>query len=425
MKRVVASAGVLAVGMAGLQGANVTGLTPQEQSKWWIVSGSLRGFYDDNSLNQPDELAEESLGVEIHPGISVNIPGERTLFSASYDLTLNYYNERPSEKIDQTHIFDTRLNHRFSERYDVNAENLFIYSDEPAVVEGGTVDTVVRRGDASGLRNRALIDFSGKLTPVVGFTAGYKNNFRDYTQTGIGSYSALLDSVDNRFHLDAQLFRSETTIYFTGYEFGAINYTSSDAIGVGIVPGLSREEEVLVYPRTRNTYSHYFYMGTRQAFTRKLSGAVSVGAQYTDYYNANDSTWSPYLDLKANYTYQQSSSAQIGLSVARSPADIGIVSQGEELTLDALVGNFYSSISHRFSSRLTGVVLLNFQHSIYNGGTYDGESNDYLTLDSRVDYKLREYLFLDLGYVWTLYSSTIPNSDFTRNRVYFGIRATY
>ena len=74
MKKVVASAGAFAVGMAGLQGANVTGLTTQEQSKWWVVSGSLRGFYDDNSLNSPDALAEPSPGFEIHPGVSLNFP---------------------------------------------------------------------------------------------------------------------------------------------------------------------------------------------------------------------------------------------------------------------------------------------------------------------------------------------------------------
>jgi uncharacterized protein (PEP-CTERM system associated) len=203
-----------------------------------------------------------------------------------------------------------------------------------------------------------------------------------------------------------------------------VNYTSSDPIG-SITEGTGQGFEVFIYPDTKNNRSHYFYVGTRQAFTRKLSGAVSVGAQYTDYYNANDSTWSPYLDLKVNYTYQQSSSAQIGLSVQRSPADVGGISEDEQLTLDAMVGSFYFSISHRFSSRLTGVALLNFQHATYNGGTVDGDSNDYLTLDARVDYKLREYLYLELGYVWGLYSSTIPGSDFTRNRVYFGVRATY
>jgi hypothetical protein len=437
MKRVVASAGIFAVGMAGVRGANVAGLTTQEQSKWWVVSGSLRGFYDDNSLNSPDALAEPSTGFEIHPGVSLNFPMERTLFSVSYDLTLNYYLDRPSSKLDQSHIFDTRLNHRFTERYDVNVENSFVYSDEPAVLAagGGAVDTVVRRGDASGLRNRALIDFSGRMTPTLGGIVGYKNNFRDYKQTNkdigtVGSYSALFDSVENLFHVDVQWFKSETTVYFTGYQFGLFNYTSSDPIGVGYDPGLPGSTHppgtptMLIYPDSKNNHSHYLYLGTRREFSEKLTGGASVGAQYTDYYNANDSALSPYLDLKVNYIYLPGSSVQAGLSVARVPADVGIGSDGE-LTLDSLAGTFYGSINHRITSRLNGTLYLSYQRTTYNGGIYDGDSSDYLTIDSRVDFKLRENLFLDLGYVWYLYTSSIPGVDFTRNRVYLGIRATY
>jgi len=433
MKKVVASAGAFAVGMAGLQGANVTGLTTQEQSKWWVVSGSLRGFYDDNSLNSPDALAEPSAGFEIHPGVSLSFPLERTLFRASYDLTLNYYLDRPTSKLDQSHVFDTRLNHRFTERYDVNVENAFVYSDEPAVLApgGGAVDTVVRRGDSSGLRNNALIDFSGKMTPVIGAVVGYKNNLRNYKQTGVGSYSALFDSVDNLFHVDMQWFKSETTVYFTGYQFGFINYTSSDPIGMGFEPGLpgghpppNATNTVPIYPDSKNNSSHYLYIGAKREFSKQLTGAASVGLQYTDYYNANDSSLSPYVDLKVYYTYLPGSTVQMGLNAARIPADIGIGSDGE-LTLDALAGTFYGSINHRFTSRFNGTIYLSYQHTTYNGGIYDGKSNDYLTIDSRLDYKLREHLFLDLGYVWYLYTSTIPGVDFTRNRVYLGIRATY
>lgn len=426
MKRVVASAGVFAVGMVGVRGANVTGLSTQEQNKWWVVSGSLRGFYDDNSLNSPDAQAEPSTGFEIHPGISVNFPMERTLFRASYDLTLNYYLDRPSSKLDQSHVFDTRLNHRFTERYDVNVENAFIYSDEPAVLApgGGAVDTVVRRGDSSGLRNNALIDFSGKMTPVIGFVAGYKNNYRNYKQTGEASYSALFDSIENLFHMDVQWFHSETTIYFTGYQFGLLNYTSSDKIGDGKDPrDSSRPGTVPIYPDSKNNSSHYLYVGARRDFSKQLVGAARVGGQYTDYYNANDSSLSPYLELNVNYTYLPDSSAQIGLNVKRGPADVGVV--GNELTLDSLATVFYASVNHRFTYHINGAVYLSYQRNTYNGGAYDGESNDYLTIDSKVDYKIRENLFLDLGYVWYLYNSTIPGVDFTRNRVYFGIRATY
>ena len=428
MKRVVASAGVFAVGVAGLQGANVTGLTPQQQSKWWVVSGSLRGFYDDNSLNQPDALAQASAGVEFHPGVSLNFPLERTLISASYDLTLNYYQDRPTAKLDQSHIFDARVNHRFSERYDVNVENSFIYADEPAVLDqgGGAVTTVQRRGDASGLHNRALIDFGAKMTPVIGVQVGYKNNLRDYKQTGVGSYSALLDQIENLIHFDLQWFHSESTMYFAGYQFGVVNYTSNDPLGFQtvVIPG-QRPQSIPIFPSTKNNSSHYLYLGTKREFSRQHSGAASVGVQQTDYYNVNDSSWNPYVDLKATYTYLPGSTAQMGASLARVPADTAGVSADGKVTLDSLAATFYASLNHRFASRLNGTLYLSYQKTTYNGGIYDGKNSDYLTIDSRVDYKLREYLFLDLGYVWYLYASSIPNSDFTRNRVYLGIRATY
>src|SRR6185295_14035194 len=126
----------------------------------------------------------------------------------------------------------------------------------------------------------------------------------------------------------------------------------------------------------------------------------------------------------ANYTYLPGSSAQIGFSVARIPADVGIGPDGQ-LTLDSLATVFYATVDHRFTYRFGGKVNLNYQRTTYNGGFYDGDNTDYFTIDSRVDFKLRENLFLDLGYVWYIYASTIPSSDFTRNRVYLGVRATY
>ena len=48
MKKLIASAGLVALGTAGLHAAYAPGLTEQQTSKPWTVSASLRGFYDDN-----------------------------------------------------------------------------------------------------------------------------------------------------------------------------------------------------------------------------------------------------------------------------------------------------------------------------------------------------------------------------------------
>jgi hypothetical protein len=415
MKRVIACAGAFAVGVAGLLGANVTGLTPQEQTKWWTVSGSLRGFYDDNSLNQIDQLALPSWGVEVKPGVSIHVPMERTLVNASYDFTMNYYQARPTSKVDQDHVFNARVNHRFTERYDVNLENAFTYSDAPEVIDPGNP---TRRGDSSGFFNRALIDFNARLTPIFGLSSGYKNNLRNYHQTGPLSYSALLDSDEHLLHLDGQWFASQQTTFFAGYQFGVFNYTSDDPIGFNILTG----QDVL--PDSRDNVSHYFYVGASREFSRKLNGAAKVGVQYTDYYNADETGWSPYADMKLTYTYLPGSSVQSGLTVGRTPVDVGAGIDGT-VTFDGLATTVYASVNHRFSYRLGGSLYLNYQHTKYNGGQFDNDLADYVTVDSKLDYKLRENLFLELGYVWYGYRSDLPNRDFTRNRVYLGIRAIY
>lgn len=53
MKKMIASAGWVALGTAALHAAYVPGLTSMETSKSWSVSASLRGFYDDNYAALP------------------------------------------------------------------------------------------------------------------------------------------------------------------------------------------------------------------------------------------------------------------------------------------------------------------------------------------------------------------------------------
>ena len=48
MKKIIASASLAALGAASVQAAYAPGLSPQEKSKAWTISGTLRGFYDDN-----------------------------------------------------------------------------------------------------------------------------------------------------------------------------------------------------------------------------------------------------------------------------------------------------------------------------------------------------------------------------------------
>jgi hypothetical protein len=233
--------------------------------------------------------------------------------------------------------------------------------------------------------------------------------------------SALLDIVEHQFNVDAQRYVSPQTVLFTGYRVGFIDYTSTDFLAPPPPRDPFRRGQL---PSVRNSRSHSFYVGVNREFTPRVSLAGRAGAQLTDYYNLpNDSTsWSPYVEGTATYTYRPGSTARLGVNVVRIPVDISTPGSDGEVTRDGLATAVFGSLSHQFGARLSGSLGVNLQHVVYNGGQLDGESYDFLSVSSRLDYKLRENLFAELGYDWSGYEGTYK---FTRNRVYLGIRATY
>jgi hypothetical protein len=69
MKKVIASAGLLALGAVGVHDARADWAAGPD--KPWSVSANLRGFYDDNINTQPDDAAgrQSSFGFILSPSI--------------------------------------------------------------------------------------------------------------------------------------------------------------------------------------------------------------------------------------------------------------------------------------------------------------------------------------------------------------------
>lgn len=426
IRRVIATASLFAVGMAGLKGQNVTGLSRQEAGKWWTLSGSLRGFYDDNSLNSPQgnefpgQIDEEgSFGVEFSPGFSINLPLERTLFRASYRLTLNYYEARTENNIDQDHEFKVQLNHKFSQRRELDFDNTFVYSDAPEVraQEG----SFTPRQDSTSWRNNAAIDFNQRLTPILGLTVGYKNNIRDYKEKGDGSLSALLDQVENLFNVDGNWYPNPQTTIFVGYQFGMITHTSDDLLGnpLMFLPNTD------LSPERKDSRSHYVYVGGKRQFSPRLDVAMKVGGEYIEYFNDGSSDFSPYIDFTGNYRYLPGSSANLAVTVQRRATDAGVDPLTGEVTQDSLMVQTRVGVNHRITSRIMGAASIQYQSFTYNGGLYDGRADNYFVLDLNLEYKIRENFFVNTGYVWYRLLSNRPDLSFVRNRVYAGVRAVF
>src|SRR5580765_4276859 len=105
MKKLIASAGLVAVGATSLQAAYAPGLSPLETAKPWSISATVRGFYDDNYPTAPASFTGKtsSFGFEFSPSAAINIPMDQTYFGASYIYTMKYYESRPNDNFDQSH----------------------------------------------------------------------------------------------------------------------------------------------------------------------------------------------------------------------------------------------------------------------------------------------------------------------------------
>ena len=156
MKRVITSAGLVALGTAGLHAAYAPGLSSMETTKPWSVAATLRGFYDDNYTTAPHGSPRYSWGYEVSPSAKVNITSDQTYFGLNYTYGLMYYAERPDHKYDQSHIVNGLLNHAFSERYTVDVSDTFVVSQEPDIVDPTLANPY--RSNQDNIANRAAIN---------------------------------------------------------------------------------------------------------------------------------------------------------------------------------------------------------------------------------------------------------------------------
>ena len=171
MNKRIITLGVAAIGVAGVQAADA--------GKVWEVTASLRGFYDDNYTTSPDELAEESWGIEVSPGINFTL-GEGTdmEFSAGYAFGMRYYEDRDGDNEDYGHELGISLDKKFSDTSVLLLSNGLVVAQEPEILNGGTP----LRTEGDNLRNTFAAQYRRILSGSTGVEIGYGNSIFDYEE---------------------------------------------------------------------------------------------------------------------------------------------------------------------------------------------------------------------------------------------------
>lgn len=440
MKRIVASVGVVALGAAVIQTSNAQGIG--DSNKPWTFSAALRGFYDDN-VNTASNNEIDTFGFEVSPSIAFRTGMDQTTFSLAYTYSFKYYDERPGaldDHNDQTHTVAASLLHAFNERTSISLRDSFVIGQEPDLDPSFAS---FQRISGDNIRNYASVKVNHQITPLVGVEAGYRNSLFDYDNegffvaTGVGgvplgvyplgvihSRSGLLDRIEHGAHLDSRWTLANNSVVIVGYQFGVGCYTGDEFIGVAADPNIANN--MLIKSSSRDYTSHYGYVGLEHTFRPDLTGSIRGGVRFTDYYNSpnDDSSVSPYVQASLRYLYAQNSSLEVGVSHDQSATDAFTI-QGDSITTDADALRVYASLTHQITPDLTGSLTGTFQNNSYNGGTIDGDTEQYYILNAALTYHFTPNLAGTLSYNFDHVESEQGLREYDRNRIFLGAVFTY
>lgn len=449
MNKVIASVGLAALSAASLQAQYAPGLTPLETSKAWSLAASLRGFYDDNYLTVPGSYPngyggyahpEASWGTEVTPSAAVNHSAENTLLSASYVYDLQWYANHSTT--DQSHQFNGRFEHEFSERYKLTISEAFAVAQEPTVIDPSVISTPYRI-EGNNVRNTGNVGFTAGLTKDLDLHLGYQNTLYAYQQTarsvvGYGddfagdpylpnpSRSAELDRMEQLASADLRWKMTPDTTGVFGYQYGHTDYTSPEPIifdtsvynGPGPTSGYLSD--------IRNSDSHFVFIGADENFTPDLTGSIRAGGEYLDYYKFHTSRVSPYVDASLTDQYYRGCSAQIGVKHVHNSTDV-VGTFGTSPVLDEETTAAYVSDSHKLTDRLTATVMGQAQWSTFVGGgdDYNGKLDQFFVAQINLTYHFNPWLSTELGYNYSRLLSELAFREYARDFVYIGVGATY
>jgi hypothetical protein len=434
MRKFFICAGLALAGTTGLQAAYAPDLNQMETAKLWSVSGTLRGFYDDNYNTAPSGPAKrDSFGFEVSPSLSLNVPLQQTELGLKYTYGLYYYQDREQingKPIDQTHQLDLWVDHAFTERWQAKVQDTLAVGQEPQLINGGTL----QRTEGNNIHNTGAISVDTQWTPLLGTELSYQNNLYDYQNSGgdgsnpaIGaSLAGLLNRLENNISLNVNWRLQPTLLAFVGYQYGQINFTGDE-----IISGFPATLGPITRSDNRDSRSQYGYVGAQYNPLDSLTLAAQAGIQYADYYNpppgaSSTSSLSPYAKLSGTYTYLPGSYVQVGFTQTRNATDVVAPTASGKITEDEESSVVYGALNHQITPRLTGNITGQIQYSTFNGGAADGQSQTWYSVGLNLAYSFNPHVSAEIGYNYDdVTSAGAFSPGYDRNRVYLGVTGTY
>ncbi len=286
----------------------------QDQGKDLVVTLRAAVSYDSNIFGGATDAISSPI-FEVAPRIAFNHSlSDQTFVSANYGLLVSRIENRPGDRVLDSHDLSLRAAHAFSKATNVDVSNLFMVARNPeALLNGLPLNT-----DQSFTRNQFDARFATAVTPKIGLQVKARSVYSKYRNAILGRS---LDRIENLYGL------------------------AGDYAILPEVKAIAEFRHLDVYYRKlgeeKNKQSNYLMTGVDYAAARKVTLSARLGAEWRERAREDDVT-SPYAELSGRYQYAEQS----------------FVVGGYAYTLDE------SSDTARFTDQRGHRLFVNLQHAL-------------------------------------------------------------
>lgn len=374
-------------------------------------------YYTDNIYNSKEDKESDFVTV-LSPGIWMTLPHiyEKLLLAETSILSpggfsLSRYKPETFRRY-QTYLFynaDIELYSKDSSGNIVNhkAEGFFQYN-----LRGGLtfefLDQYLASHDLRGTGISGKLDkFRTNLANLnIMYNTSNRFNFRldyaNYLVNYTASRNDFRDRIDNS--LSAYVFykfKPKTSLFYE-YEFVDINY----------------DDDII-----SDSTEHHNFIGLQWDITAKSKGSIKAGYGFKDFSSSEFDEDNEFI-LEAQVDHKITGKTSIILKASRKTNESNIS------TLNYMTSDYFQiDYLQKITGKITGNASFSLGRNTYNGKlTLNGITkklrDNYITGLIALQYKFKEWLEMDVGYILNKRDSTFSDFDYTTNIIFIKLLAT-
>jgi predicted porin len=361
----------------------------EEQGQPFVMTVQSSAYYDSNIFGAATG-AIDSMVYSIAPKLAFNISVDKQTFvSASYQPTLDYFENRPTDKLLLSNALTARLARAFSDATNIDLDESFHVDRNPqSLLNGQALNT-----DQSVTWN----EFDGRFTSVLGPKTGvvfkYRNIYYDYVDNGLGNS---LDRMEHLGGIELNFKLVPEAAVVGEYRYQAINYR---------VSGVGKDKD-----------SQFVLTGVDYALGKEITLSGRVGLEDRKRTDEASSS-SPYAEATFRYSYSDQSFLSCGYTYSLEETD------DPAHYTDTKTNRFFVNVQHALTKAVIASASVTVAPATLLGLPGVPNVNETTTrVGAALTYVVRKNFTLSATYDYDDVSSDKAYRDQLRSRV--GINAS-